>query len=132
MKHFLFIVISFLVLNLVADANAAVGSSLKTEGSCSGALLDGTPVSLNYYSDFNGCKKVSKSAVTFTSGIEGLFTGSRTFKANKDIYNFPKHKLTFADSTGNTSGRLQYRDANNERQTVELSCEVRDYEYTDC
>lgn len=132
MKHVIAIVLSFIVLNLITNAKAATGSSMKVEGSCSGRLNDGTPVSFTYYSNFNGCQNVSKSAITFTSGIEGLFTGSRTFKSNKDIYNFPKHKVTFADSTGNTSGTFQYRDADKALQNVELACEVRDYEYADC
>jgi hypothetical protein len=110
----------------------AVGSSLKLEGTCSGHLADGTEVNFNYYSDFNGCNKVSKSAIAFNSGIEGLITGSRAFKNNKDYYNFPKNDLTFADSTGNTSGKLGYRDSKNVRRTINVQCDIRDYEYSDC
>jgi hypothetical protein len=132
MKRFILIVLSFIVLNLVTNAKAATGSALKTEGACSGNLADGTPVSFNYYSNFNGCKKVNKGAITFHTGIDGLFTGSRTFKASKDVYNFPRHDLTLNDSTGNTSAKLGYRDADNKRHTVTVQCEVRDYEYSDC
>lgn len=132
MKSLFLTLLAFLIVNLMSNANAAVGSSMKTEGSCSGTLHDGTPVSFTYYSNFNGCKKVSKSAVTFTSGIEGLFTGSRTFKGGRDVYSFPKHGLSFADSTGNTSGKLKYRDETKAAHSVEVQCEVRDYEYADC
>jgi hypothetical protein len=132
MKNLLLIVLSFVVLNLVTHAHSAVGSSLKTEGSCSGTLADGSEVSLNYFSDFDGCKNVSKSAITFTAGVDGLFTGSRVFNNNQDIYNFPLHRLTLRDSTGNTTSTLRYRDENGDRQAVELQCEVRDYEYSDC
>lgn len=130
MKKLSLAVLTILVLNYSAEA--AVGSSLKTEGSCSGNLTDGTPVSFTYYSDFDGCKNVSKSAITFNSGIEGLFTGSRAFKGGRDNYNFPRHNLSFADSTGNTSGTLGYRDENNQRQVIQVQCEVRDYSYGDC
>jgi hypothetical protein len=132
MKHLFLIVLSFFILNLVTNAQAAAGSALKIEGSCSGNLADGTPVSFTYYSDFNGCKKVSKGAVTFINGIEGLFTGSRSFKGSSDYYNFPKHDITLANSTGNSSAKFGYRDASNVRHTVEVQCEVRDYEYGDC
>lgn len=132
MKHFITIAFSLILLILATNTNATVGSSLKVEGSCSGTLNDGSPVSFTYYSDFDGCKNVSKSAITFTSGIEGLFTGSRSFKLNKDIYNFPAHKVTFENSTGNTSGTFEYRDADKSLQNVELACTVRDYEYADC
>lgn len=132
MKQLFLTLLAFLILNLMSNANAAVGASLKTEGSCSGTLHDGSPVSFTYYSNFNGCRKVSKSAITFTSGIEGLFTGSRLFKAGRDVYNFPKHGLSFVDSTGNTSGKLSYKDEVNVRQVVDVQCEVRDYEYSDC
>lgn len=111
---------------------AAVGKELKLEGNCHGSLIDATPISLTYYSDFDGCRKVSRSAIAFNSGFEGLITGSRAFKVDRDIYNFPKHKLSFLNSTGNTSALFEYRDASRELQSVELQCEVRDYEYPDC
>lgn len=130
MKKLSLVALSVLVLNL--SAQAATGSSLKTEGSCNGNLADGTPVSFTYYSDFDGCKNVSKGAVTFHSGIEGLFTGSRAFKGDKDRYNFPRHDITFQDSTGNTSGTLGYRDENNQRHVISVQCEVRDYSYGEC
>jgi hypothetical protein len=132
MKKFFLVILSFLFINLISTSQAVTGTSLKTEGSCSGTLADGSPVSFTYYSNFDGCSNVSKSAISFTSGIEGLLTGSRSFKGGRDFYNFPKYDLSFPDSTGNTSGTFGYRDANNERQTVELQCEVRDYSYADC
>lgn len=120
--------LAFLTFNL----HAATGSALKTEGSCTGNLQDGTPVSFTYYSNFNGCKNVSKSGISFHSGLDGLYTGSRTLKGGKDYYNFPGHDLTFKDSTGNTSGALGYRDASNQRHVITVQCDVRDYEYAEC
>lgn len=132
MKMLFFILLALLFVPLIPTAEAATGSALKPEGTCSGTLADGTSVSLTYYSNFDGCKKTSKGAVAFHSGIEGLITGSRSFKSGKDYYNFPKNDLTFADSTGNTSGKLGYRDDQNVRHVVVLQCDVRDYEYADC
>lgn len=138
MKHLFLIALSFVLLNLVTNAKAQTpkvedkGTSMKLEGSCSGTMADGTAVSLNYYSDFDGCKDVSKAAVTFTSGIEGLFTGKRTFTDSKDNYSFPEQRLSFANSTGNTSGTLKATNAQGESETVNLQCDVRDYEYADC
>jgi len=125
-------ILTISVFTLISNAQGAIGKELKPEGNCSGQLLDGTEVSLAYYSDFDGCQKVSRSAITFQSGIEGLTTGSRAFKGENDVYNFPKYKLTFQNSTGNTSGTLEYRDTNRDLQSVELQCEVRDYEFPDC
>jgi hypothetical protein len=132
MKQLFLILLAFLFVAILPNAEAASGSALKPEGSCSGNLADGTPVSFTYFSNFNGCQKTSKGAIAFQSGIEGLITGSRTFKSSKDYYNFPKVDLTFADSTGNLSGKLGYRDAANVRQVIEVQCDVRDYEYVDC
>ncbi len=138
MKQLFLIALSFVLLNLVTQAKAAVpeveekGSSMKYEGTCSGTLADGTAIGLNYYSDYDGCKEQSVSAVTFTAGIEGLFTGQRTFTETKDIYSFREQSLSFANSTGNTSGKLTIKNANDELETVQLQCNVRDYEYADC
>lgn len=106
---------------------------MKVEGSCSGKLNDGTEVSYTYYSNYDGCKKVSSAAVNFNSGIEGLFTGKRSFTRSSDIYTFNDYKLIFANSTGNTSGKLTYKDfETSKRKTISVQCEVRDYEYADC
>lgn len=106
---------------------------MKIEGNCSGKLADGADISYTYYSDFNGCKKVSTAAVSFQGGLEGLNTGTRAFSKSSDIYKFYKYTLTFANSTGNTTGKLTYRDPEtNKKHTITLQCEVRDYEYTDC
>jgi hypothetical protein len=131
MKQLFLILLAFLFIQLLPSADAATGSALKPEGSCSGNLADGTSVSFTYYSNFNGCKKTSKGAIAFQSGLEGLITGSRTL-SSKDYYNFPKLDLSFANSTGNTSGKLGYRDQGNVRHVIEVQCEVRDYEYADC
>lgn len=119
------LIISLITLTSLSLAHA--GSSLKLEGSCSGKLADGTEVSYSYYSNFNGCKKTSVAAVIFTNGIEGLYTGTRSFTKSSDIYTFNAYKLIFANSTGNTTGKLIYK-----KKTAKLSCEVRDYEYSDC
>lgn len=138
MKHLFLIALSFVLLNLVTHAKAQApkvedkGTSMKLEGSCSGTMADGTEISLNYYSDFDGCKDVSKSAVAFSSGIEGLFTGERTFTDAKDNYTFPEQRLSFANSTGNTTGTLKVTNHQGEPETVNLQCDVRDYEYADC
>lgn len=134
MKDLFLIVVAFLVLTLITNANAkaASGTSMKVEGTCSGTLDDGTAVSFVYYSDFDGCKNVNKGALTFTAGLEGLLTGSRTFKGDSDVYTFPENKLTFANSTGNTSGKLHYKDNKGVKRFIPVSCEVRDYEYPEC
>ena len=114
------------------NAISKVGSSQKIEGSCSGNLVDGTAVSFTYYSNFDGCSKVSKSSLAFHSGIEGLITGSRTFPGNKDYYNFPRNDLTLSNSTGNTFAKFGYRDSYNVRHVISVQCDVRDYTYDDC
>lgn len=136
MKKFLLIVLSLVLLNLVTNAHAQTppeadkGATMKLEGTCAGNLADGTAVSFNYYSDFNGCKIDSKSAVTFSSGIEGLYTGKRTLGA-EDVHSYPEHRLSFANSTGNTEGTLQYTDRQGSQQKVKVQCDVRDYEYAE-
>lgn len=120
------------------SVSALAGTSMKVEGSCSGTLEDATPVSFVYYSSFDGCEDKSKAAVTFHEGIGmDLHTGTREFVGDKDVYKFTQDKeeavrLTFADSTGNTSGTLRYTDMNGESKTVEVQCEVRDYHYGEC
>ena len=111
----------------------AGGTSMKVEGNCSGKLADGSDISYTYYSNFNGCKKVSTSAVSFQGGLEGLYTGTRAFSKSSDIYKFYAYTLVFANSTGNTTGKLTYRDQETKKKhTITLQCEVRDYEYGDC
>lgn len=126
-------IIIIFALSLVFISTTQAATSMKVEGSCSGTLKDGTEVSYTYYSNYNGCKKISTAALNFTSGIEGLFTGKRSFTRKSDLYTFNGYQLRFANSTGNTSGKLTYRDfTSNEKTTVTLQCEVRDYEYADC
>lgn len=130
MKSLILTVFAFTTLT-ISNVSAAVGTTLKVEGSCSGTLRDGTSVNFTYYSNFNGCRKVNKAALSLNAA-ETLLTGSRSFKNNQDIYVFPAHQLTFADSTGNTSAKLLYTDGRGVKRTVTVSCEVRDYEYSDC
>lgn len=106
---------------------------MKIEGTCTGRLKNNTPVNFSYYSDFDGCKNKSNGAISFNGDDDkGLRTGERTFKNSQDIYNFNDVKLAFADSTGNTSGVLTYKDEERKSQKVEVQCEIRDYEYADC
>lgn len=136
MKKFLLIVLSLVLLNVVTNAHAQTptetdtGATMKLEGTCTGSLADGTAVSFNYYSDFDGCKSDSRSAVTFSSGIEGLFTGKRTL-GDQDVHSYPEYQLSFANSTGNTEGTLRYNDRQGVQQKVKVQCDIRDYEYAE-
>ena len=132
MHHSIRIVFFLFVSLFTLNAMGRVGSVQKIEGSCTGSLVDGTSVSFTYYSNFDGCKKVSKCSLAFHSGIEGLITGSRSFPGNKDYYNFRRNDLTLLNSTGNTSAQFGYRDSNNARHVISVQCEVRDYTYEDC
>ena len=67
MKVLVLLAVALTLLTLVSHAKAAIGTAMKIEGSCSGTLVDGSPVSFVYYSNFNGCKKVNKAALTFTA-----------------------------------------------------------------
>lgn len=128
MKFFLPAMALFLLPNMTF-----ANSAMKPEGTCQGALKDGTPVSFAYFSDFDGCKEKSESAITFTEGREGLHTGSRIFSGDKDVYTFSKDlKVVLNNSTGNTEATLRYLNDENKAESVVLQCEVRDYEYLDC
>jgi hypothetical protein len=60
--------------------------------------------------------------------MKGIFKGKRSFTDTQDIYDLSGgHKLIFKNSTGNTSGTINYAD-----KTLPVRCEVRDYEYADC
>jgi hypothetical protein len=121
-------------LTLLICQSTRAGILLDIEGSCSGALLDGTSVSYTYYSNYDGCRKVSRAAITFTSGLRGHYRGKRSFTTTEDIYSFRGgFKLIFANSTGNTSGTLVYPDeASGEKKFVTLQCSIRNNEYADC
>jgi hypothetical protein len=129
---------SLFTLAVVLFTLSAGAHTMKLEGKCSGTLQDGTTVSYTYYSNFDGCKNRSRAAVTFHEGLAlDLHTGVRSFSKGKDIYQFKQNKkevvrLTFADSTGNTSGELTYTDEQGQNQTVQMSCMIRDYSYEDC
>jgi hypothetical protein len=121
-------------LTLLICQSTRAGILLDIEGSCSGALLDGTSVSYTYYSNYDGCRKVSRAAITFTSGLRGHYRGKRSFTTTEDIYSFRGgFKLIFANSTGNTSGTLVYPDEpSGEKKFVTLQCSIRNNEYADC
>lgn len=121
-------------LTLLICQSSRAGIPLDIEGSCSGALLDGSSISYTYYSNYDGCRKVSRAAITFTSGLRGHYRGKRSFTTTEDIYSFHGgFKLIFANSTGNTSGTLVYPDeASGEKKSVILQCSIRNNEYADC
>ena len=111
---------------------SAFSLSMKIEGGCAGHLADGTSIAFQYYSNWSGCSNSSKAAISYDQGREGMVTGTRSFTEKSDIYNFGKERLTFANSTGNTSGRYSYLNSRGKRQTVTLQCDVRDYHYGEC
>lgn len=122
---------TFIALVWFASTSLAHAGSLNLQGNCTGKTLSGMDVALTYYSDYDGKKKESEAAVSFTEGRQGLQTGKRAFKGSQDIYQFEDVKLSFKNSTGNTSGLLTYTDETDgkTKRTVELQCEIRDYEY---
>ena len=122
--------ILFISFLMTLSSVVLAGTTMKLEGSCSGKINQET-VSFNYYSTFDGCKNKSNAALSFTSGHEGLYTGLRSFKGNKDIYELGKKQeklgLEFLNSTGNVSGKLKYN-----KKIINVKCEIRDYEYGEC
>lgn len=121
-----------LILLLSLLTTPVLAASLKFEGSCSGKMLDGTVVNFDYYSNFDGCREKSKAALSYRLGRDGVITGTRSFTDELDTYDFGRTRLVFANSTGNTSGTYEYTDKKGKLLRVELSCEVRDYEYGEC
>lgn len=123
-----------IILSLVVMffSTAAFSLSMKIEGGCAGTLADGSQIAFQYYSNFNGCTNSAKAAINYDQGREGMVTGKRAFTERSDIYTFGKEKLTFANSTGNTTGRYSYINSTGARKTVTLQCDVRDYEYAEC
>ena len=119
---------TLILATILISLSAQSASTLKIEGSCIGNLPSGGAFSFTYYSNFDGCQKVSRATLKFTSGMKGVFKGKRSFTEAQDIYNLSGgHKLIFKNSTGNTTGTIIYAD-----QTLPVRCEVRDYEYADC
>jgi hypothetical protein len=106
--------------------------SMKLEGHCAGRLDDGTDIAFQYYSNFNGCSKTARAALSYDQGREGMLTGIRSFTDKNDTYSFGKIQLILANSTGNTTGIYRYTDERGTHRRVTLSCDVRDYEYADC
>jgi hypothetical protein len=122
------------IVAFILSTAATAGSSLKLEGTCTGTSSTGSAISFSYYSSFDGCKKISDAAITFTSGIVGHFKGERSFTDSQDIYVLSSgYKLIYANSTGNTSGSLTYPvDSGRKMETISTQCKIRDYEYQDC
>jgi hypothetical protein len=120
----------------------AAGTAMNLEGSCTGTSSDGSQISLTYYSDFDGCQEVSQAALVYHQGPEGLFTGTRSFKGERDVYSFRQEvngkrqehlRLSFANSTGQTSGSLRYlNEETGKKEKIQLQCQIRDYHYLEC
>lgn len=121
-----------LALTVTVITSSAQAVAMNLEGSCAGTLKDGSPVAFQYYSNFDGCKKVSKAAISYHYGQDGMVTGTRRFTDADDIYAFGKTRVVFKNSTGNTTGRYEYVDQKGSRQSVVLDCDVRDYHYGEC
>lgn len=117
---------------VILFSSTAWSLSMKLEGACAGKLADGTQIAFRYYSNFNGCTQSAKAAISYDQGREGMLTGIRSFTDSSDVYNFGNTRITFANSTGNTSGRFRYIDSRGARHTATLECDVRDYEYGEC
>lgn len=128
MKIFFFTFFSL----LLSQAAWSTSYTMKMEGSCSGKLANGAPVSFDYFSNFNGCRNSARAAIAYRESAERMQTGLRSFTASSDIFTFGKTRLVFANSTGNTSGKFSYIDSRGKRRTVVLQCDVRDYEYGEC
>ncbi|MBA2404819.1 MAG: hypothetical protein H0V66_08615 [Bdellovibrionales bacterium] len=108
-------------------------SELKVEGNCKGDLRDGSKVSFTYYSNFNGCQQKINAAIKLSPSFGSQYVkGKREFENSQDIYTMNDYRITFKDSTGNTSGVFSYLDVVGKRQSVDVQCEIRDYEYDEC
>lgn len=117
---------------VVFFSSSAFSLSMKVEGNCAGKLADGSSISFQYYSNFNGCKNTASAGISYDQGREGMVTGSRKLSDSSDTYTFGKTNLVFANSTGNTTGKYRYTDRRGDRRSVTLQCDVRDYEYAEC
>ena len=122
-----FIFLSFLSLSGFATAK----SEMKLEGNCHGRVR-GADIALKYYSTFDGCNNKSKAKVVLTSSQNRNLKGTRSIGKGLDTYSFKGFWLVFTDSTGNTQGEYRYRDVGGAIKSVQLECEIRDYEYSDC
>ncbi len=141
MKKIFFSSIFFILSFAVVEFSHA-GVSMKLEGTCRATQLDRTVKTFKYFSSFNGCKNKSSAAYTTKTG-DSVLTGVREFVGDKDVYTFSTGtvedtiRLTFANSTGNTSGTMTYYDDTlgeqaPRKRTIKVTCEIRDYEYAEC
>jgi hypothetical protein len=123
----------FIFLTLTLSAFAQAEDELKIEGKCNGNLADGTKVSFTYFSNFNGCQQKIRAAIQFAPNFgSGYYKGKREFEDSKDIYTMENYRVTFKDSTGNVSGIFSYLDIVGKRQSINVQCDIRDYEYDEC
>ena len=128
-----FIFIAFIFLTLTFSAFAQAEDELKMEGNCNGSLADGTKVSFTYYSNYNGCQQKIRAAIKFGQNFgSGYYKGKREFENRQDIYTVDTYRVTFKDMTGNISGIFSYLDVVGKRQSIDVQCEIRDYEYDEC
>ncbi len=131
MMKFMYVLLVSLTTSMMVNAK----TNMNLEGTCKGNLHDRSNIKFTYYSDFDGCKEKSVAGMTVnqsTSFSRGMATGERSFTDDLDIYSFKTMKLTFANSTGNTGGKLTYKDKAGKSRTVAVRCEIRNYEYSDC
>ncbi len=133
MKKTFYIIMVTLTTSLMVQARTNM-NSMNLEGKCQGKLADNSSVEFTYYSDFDGCKEKSLAGITFSSPAfgSGLLTGVRSFTQTTDDYAFKNKTLTFRNATGNTGGEFTYRDSKNQLKTVQLTCQIRNYEYAPC
>lgn len=116
-------------MGLTTSVFAATKTNMNLEGSCKGKMHDNSAISFTYYSDFDGCKAKSNAGITIAGSLS---TGDRSFTETQDIYQFKATRLTFANSTGNVSGKFTYKDQNAKSHTIVVTCEIRNYEYAPC
>ncbi|HXH29845.1 MAG TPA: hypothetical protein VNJ01_03430 [Bacteriovoracaceae bacterium] len=136
---------AFFIVTLTLASLSHAGVSMKLEGSCKLVQADSSVKHFVYYSNFSGCSNKSSAAISIDEG-QALYTGVRSFVGEKDVYSFVVDengkkqeavKLTFANSTGNTSGTITYLDDSIDdraprKRTAKVTCEIRDYEYAEC
>lgn len=123
---------TFIFLSLLSLSGfAAAGAEMKLEGNCHGKVR-GEEVTLKYFSTFDGCINKSKAKVVMTTPKLRNLKGTRSIEKGFDTYSFSGFWLVFKDSTGNTQGEYRYRGAGGVVKSVQLNCEIRDYEYSEC
>lgn len=113
---------------------------MKIEGNCKGED-HGNDISLTYFSAFDGCQNKSEAALNIQTNQTSKLKGTRVISNGLDQYSFTTRAngkaktiywLIFTDSTGNDTGIFKYKDASGVLRSVQLQCEIFDYEYSEC